>query len=163
MIKGLLIEDDIDTIMSYQDRFKLYDLNLISVENFPNNPKDFFDIALDQNVDFIIIDNHLDKKHVDYNGIDVLDEIRRQDKEIFILYLTNKDFVKEKLNMFDMEINKMDLPQRYGDVSERIKRAISRDVMIKLEREIEQSAEIQKQYYENKIAKIKELIGEVDG
>ena len=49
---------------------------------------------IDQNVDFVIIDYDLGKQAVKYTGIDVLKNIREQDAEIYIIYLTNKLNVK---------------------------------------------------------------------
>ena len=161
MIKGLYIEDDNDNIISYSKRFKLKDIELISIDTFPAKPADFWQIVLENEVDFIIIDNHLHKKCVEYTGLQVLEEIRKQDSEIYILYLTSKgiDFADKKLSNFDMEVDKNDFIEKFQIVVDRIKRATSRDLGIKMEREIQEVSRIQNKYYEDRYKLLKEKLG----
>lgn len=159
MIKGLLIEDDQDNIDSYTQRFNLYGIELRDVKEFPKEPAGFWDIVLASNVDFIIIDNHLHKKSVQYEGLDVLKEIRKNDSEIYIVYLTCKGIDKTKTSEFDLEVEKGDLNSEFVNVVQRIKRAYSRDVAYKLEREIDATKTIQQKYYDEQIKILKERLG----
>lgn len=158
MIKGLLIEDDQDNIDSYTERFALHDIELLDVKDFPKSAADFWRIVVEMNVDFIIIDNHLHKKSVQYEGLDVLKEIRKQDSEIYIVYLTCKGIDKTKTSEFDLEIEKGNLTEEFQNVVQRIKRAHSREVAYKLEREIDNAEIIQKKYYEEQLKVLKEKL-----
>lgn len=159
MIKGLLIEDDQDNIDSYTQRFKLHDIELVDVKVFPKSAADFWNIVCETNVDFIIIDNHLHKKSVQYEGLDVLNEIRKNDSEIYIVYLTCKGIDKTKTSEFDLEIEKGNLDLEFKNVIQRIKRAYSRDIAYKFEREIDEIKLIQQNYYDEQLRILKEKLG----
>lgn len=159
MIKGLLIEDDQDNINAYSQRFLLNDIELLDVREFPKEASAFWDIVIETNVDFIIIDNHLHKKSVQYEGLDVLREIRKQDPEIYIVYLTCKGIDKTKTSDFDLEVDKRNLNVEFTNIVERIKRAYSRDIAFKFEREIEESKHIQQEYYDKQLKLLKEKLG----
>lgn len=159
MIKGLLIEDDQDNIYAYKERFRLYDIELLDVPEFPKEASAFWDIVIETNVDFIIIDNHLHKKSVQYEGLDVLREIRKQDPEIYIVYLTCKGIDKTKTSEFDLEVDKGNLNSEFINVVKRIKRAYSRDIAFKFEREIEATKCIQQKYYDEQLKLLKEKLG----
>lgn len=161
MIKGLLVEDDQDNIDSYTKRFKLQEIELVNVMKFPKSAADFWNIVLDRNVDFIIIDNHLHKKCVEYTGLDVLREIRKQDSEIYIIYLTSKGIDKTDpvLSNFDLEVDKLDFSSEFMSLVKRIKRAYSRDIAYKFEREIDEIKLIQQNYYDEQLRIIKEKLG----
>ena len=161
MIKGLFIEDDPENIKSYRDRFKLHDIDLLDIETFPKNACDIWEIVIKTDVDFIIIDNHLHKKCVEYSGLDVLEEIRKQDPEIYIIYLTSKGIDKKdpKLSKFDQEIDKINFTDQFQSIVQRIKRAYSRDVAYKFEREISATQAIQQSYYNERLRLLKEKLG----
>lgn len=159
MIKGLLIEDDQDNINAYQERFHLYDIELIDVKKFPKTASEFWEIVVATDVDFIIIDNHLHKKSVQYEGLDVLKEIRKRDSEIYIVYLTCKGIDKTKTSEFDMEIEKGNLEAEFKNIVQRIKRAYSRDIAYKFEREIEETKLIQQKYYNEQLKILKDKLG----
>lgn len=161
MIKGLYIEDDSDNIDSYTAIFRTQDIELIPVEQFPESPKDFWKIVIEKNVDFIIIDNHLHKKKVSYKGLEILSEIRKMDSEIYVLYLTSKGFSSndDYLSDFDQEIDKNDFSEEFPKIIQRIKRAASRDLAYKLEREIETVQKEQEKYYDKRLEYLKQLLG----
>ena len=161
MIKGLFIEDDDDNVASYSRRFKLQGIELITPKSFPSSPDGFWNIALENDVDFIIIDNHLHKKSVKYSGLDVLKEIRKQDSEIYIMYLTSKGISREHcvLSNFDLEIDKNDFSESFETISKRIKRATSRELAIKNEREINKLTETQEEYYKQRLEMLRKILG----
>ena len=161
MIKGLYIEDDSDNIDSYTAIFRTQDIELIPVEQFPESPKGFWEIVIANNVDFIIIDNHLHKKKVAYKGLEILSEIRKVDSEIYVLYLTSKGFSPDDdyLSDFDQEIDKNDFSQEFPKIVQRIKRAASRELAYKLEREIETVQKEQEKYYDQRLEYLKTILG----
>lgn len=123
-LKGLFIEDEMDNIRIYTSLFELQDLELEYINPLPKVVDGFYDIVLERNVDFLIIDYHLDKQ-VTYKGIDVLREIRKNDSTIYAVLLTNyqlEDFA-EQFGDYDYELKKDSLKDRYIDVAEKIKRA----------------------------------------
>ncbi|MCI9645619.1 MAG: hypothetical protein HFH40_02190 [Lachnospiraceae bacterium] len=114
--------------------------------------------VLDYNVDFIMIDYDLGKQPVKYTGIDVLKNIREQDAEIYIIYLTNKEFVEDHIGDFDQTVKKKDFTKEVDNVVKRLVRALSRDLSIKNEREIENNYELQKKYLDNRIEILKKQL-----
>lgn len=113
---------------------------------------------IDQNVDFVIIDYDLGKQAVKYTGIDVLKNIREQDAEIYIIYLTNKDFVEDHIGEFDQTVKKKELAKEIDNVVRRLTRALSRDLSLKNEREIENNYKLQKEYLDERIEALKEYL-----
>lgn len=98
------------------------------------------------------------KQPVKYTGIDVLKNIRDQDAEIYIIYLTNKDFVEDHIGDFDQTVKKKDFAKEVDNVVKRLVRALSRDLSLKNEREIENSYELQKKYLDARIAILKKQL-----
>ena len=92
---GLFIDDDQKNFESIKRLFSLKNIQLLPYENLPQDINEIYQKVIDQNVDFVIIDYDLGKQAVKYTGIDVLKNIREQDAEIYIIYLTNKDFVED--------------------------------------------------------------------
>ncbi|NMM65821.1 response regulator [Clostridium sp. P21] len=123
-LKGLFIEDEVANIKIYTELFALEGLELECLDKLPENLERFYDIVLEKNVDFLIIDYHLDKQ-VTYKGIDVLREIRKSDSTIYAVLLTNyqlEDFA-DQFGDYDYELKKDTIVERYKDVAEKIKRA----------------------------------------
>ena len=110
---------------------------MLPYENLPQDINEIYQKVIDQNVDFVIIDYDLGKQAVKYTGIDVLKNIREQDAEIYIIYLTNKDFVEDHIGEFDQTVKKKELAKEIDNVVRRLTRALSRDLSLKNEREIE--------------------------
>lgn len=123
-LRGLFIEDEKDNVLIYTSLFELEGLELEYINPLPKSVEDFYDIVLEKNVDFLIIDYHLDKQ-VTYKGIDVLREIRKHDSTIYAVLLTNyqlEDF-SQQFGDYDYELKKDSLKDRYKDVAKKIKRA----------------------------------------
>ncbi len=121
---GLFVEDDPSNISIYTKLFKLEGLILESLETLPDNIQDYYEIVLKKNIDFLIIDFHLDKK-VSYKGIDVLKEIRKHDSTIYAVLLTNYELetIADQFSDYDYELQKSAITLRYKDVAEKIRRA----------------------------------------
>ena len=123
-LRGLFIEDEVANIDIYTKLFALEGLHLECIDKLPATLDVFYDIVLERDVDFLIIDYHLDKQ-VTYKGIDVLREIRKHDSTIYAVLLTNyqlEDFA-DQFGDYDYELKKDAIVERYVDVAEKIKRA----------------------------------------
>lgn len=155
---GMFVDDDLRNYESIRRLFTLKGIDLLPYEKLPENIDDIYKKALDNSVDFIIIDYDLGKQAVKYTGIDVLKNIREQDAEIYIIYLTNKEFVEDHIGDFDQTVKKKDFAKEVGNVVNRLVRALSRELSIKNEREIDSSYEIQKKYLDDRIALLKEQL-----
>lgn len=123
-IKGLYIEDELANIKTYTKFFELAGFEIIYLENLLDSPEQYYDFICKNDVDFIIIDNHLDKQAVNYDGFEILQEIRKQDPNIYILLLTNFEYEsKQNLGDLDQTVNKEDFVKKFSEITERIKRA----------------------------------------
>lgn len=152
---GMFIDDDEKNFQSIKRLFSLKGIKLLPYEELPEQIDELYIRAIEKKVDFIIIDFDLGKQAVQYTGIDVLKNIREQDTEIYIIYLTNKDFVQDHIGEFDQTIKKKDLAKEIDNVVRRLNRALSRDLSLKNEREIENNYELQKKYLDERIAMLK--------
>lgn len=121
---GLFIEDEVANVDIYTRLFALEGLKLECLDKLPSTVNDYYDIILEKNIDFLIIDFHLEKQ-VTYKGIDVLREIRRHDSTIYAVLLTNYalDDFADQFGDYDYELQKSSITTRYKDVAEKIKRA----------------------------------------
>ncbi|PFA69842.1 hypothetical protein CN378_03480 [Bacillus sp. AFS015802] len=127
-IKGLYIEDEEDNIESYGRFFEDEGIEVEGVELF-KTPDEYYDLICEKDIDFVIIDNHLDKKGVSYDGFQVLKKIREQDSNIYLLLLTNFEFdgyEKKLLGEFDQTIMKKEFVKSFDEIISRIKRAHKR-------------------------------------
>lgn len=141
-LRGLFIEDEVANIDIYTKLFALEGLHLECIDKLPATLDGFYDIVLERDVDFLIIDYHLDKQ-VTYKGIDVLREIRKHDSTIYAVLLTNyqlEDFA-DQFGDYDYELKKDAIVDRYVDVAEKIKRACELRKENMIYKGIEQQAE----------------------
>lgn len=141
-LRGLFIEDEVANIDIYTKLFALEGLHLECIDKLPATLDGFYDIVLERDVDFLIIDYHLDKQ-VTYKGIDVLREIRKHDSTIYAVLLTNyqlEDFA-DQFGDYDYELKKDAIVERYVDIAEKIKRACELRKENMIYKGIEQQAE----------------------
>ena len=150
---GMFVDDDIKNFTSIRRLLTLKDIDLLPYGDLPLDINEIYRNVLDYNVDFIMIDYDLGKQPVKYTGIDVLKNIREQDAEIYIIYLTNKEFVEDHIGDFDQTVKKKDFTNEVDNVVKRLVRALSRDLSIKNEREIENNYELQKKYLDKVLKK----------
>lgn len=140
---GLFIEDESANIDIYRRLFETQGLKLECLGDLPKSLNQYYDIVLQKNADFLIIDYHLDKQ-VSYKGIDVLKEIRRYDSTIYAVLLTNYDLESfAPFSDYDYELKKSEITKRYVDVAEKIKRAcdLRKDNLVYKGMEIKQQQE----------------------
>ncbi|MDE7200477.1 MAG: response regulator [Lachnospiraceae bacterium] len=121
---GLFIEDEVANINIYTRLFELQGLKIEYLDKLPQKVEEYYDIILQKNIDFLIIDFHLEKQ-VTYKGIDVLREIRKHDSTIYAVLLTNYelDDFADQFGDYDYEVQKTSITARYKDIAEKIKRA----------------------------------------
>ena len=158
-LTGLFIEDEVANIDIYTKLFALEGLNLECINKLPAKLEGFYDIVLERDVDFLIIDYHLDKQ-VTYKGIDVLREIRKHDSTIYAVLLTNyqlEDFA-DQFGDYDYELKKDAIVERYVDVAEKIKRACE----LRKENIIYQGIEQQEEEESDTIKLLKEISSKLD-
>ena len=123
-LKGLFVEDDPKNTYIYKELLESEGLDLICLDNLLENVSDYYGIIIQNEVDFLIIDYHLDKQ-VKYKGIDVLKAIREYDDTIYSILLTNYDLedFKTEFGEYDYEISKKEFSNQYKNIAEKIKRA----------------------------------------
>ena len=119
----------------------------------------YYDIILEKNVDFLIIDFHLEKQ-VTYKGIDVLREIRKHDSTIYAVLLTNYelDDFADQFGDYDYELQKSEITSRYKDVAEKIKRACG----LRKENLMYRAVEIKQQQDTETIRLLQEISSKLD-
>ena len=122
---GLFIEDEAANVDVYTRLFALEGLKLDCLDKLPLTVDSYYDIILEKNVDFLIIDFHLEKQ-VTYKGIDVLREIRKHDSTIYAVLLTNYelDDFADQFGDYDYELQKSEITSRYIELLKSINNKI---------------------------------------
>ncbi|MEF3304711.1 hypothetical protein [Paenibacillus sp. GYB003] len=127
-IKGFYIEDELENINSLRRHFNLEGIELHYKEELLESPNQYYDLFCALKINFLIIDKNLDKKGMGYSGLDVLEEIRKQDSNIYIVLITsyvNEIEIKD-LSEFDQVIDKGNLESELDSLIIRIKRSYNR-------------------------------------
>lgn len=136
--KGLLIDDEKDNYDTYARYMRGREIDVVPFFELPENVDEIYNIILNNDVDFVIIDKELGKQSVAYSGLDVLRMIRKNDREIYIMFLTNNDIGEnmDELGEFDQIIKKKDFATEFDMIIKRLERGLSRELSFKMEREI---------------------------
>ena len=161
--KGLLIDDNEENYGTYERYMRTRDIEVLPFFELPEDINVLYDMIIKNNVDFIIIDKELGQQSVDYNGLDVLNMIREKDGEIYIIFLTNNDIGDNmvQLGEFDQVIKKKNFATEFEMIIKRLERGISRDLSIKMEREIEMANEQRQKYLDTQIDILKKKLNNV--
>lgn len=127
-LKGLYIEDDFNNVIIQQARFELFDgITIEGLEELPEKLDEYYTIVVENHIDFLIIDHELEKQTVTYKGCDVLNEIRKHDRTIYAILLTNYPLAdyKEELGVYDYQITKGEFKEqgKIDEVVQKIRRA----------------------------------------
>lgn len=127
-LKGLYIEDEVSNIILQQARFELFDgITIEGLEELPESLDAYYPIVVRDQIDFLIIDHELEKQTVAYKGCDVLNEIRKYDRTIYAILLTNYPLAdyKDELGAYDYQLTKGEFkePGKIEEVVQKIKRA----------------------------------------
>lgn len=155
---GMFVDDDEKNYKTVKRLLSLYDIELLPYTALPADIECIYQNILNEDVDFVIIDYDLTKQPVGYNGLDVLNSIREQDAEIYIIYLTNKEFVQQDIGKFDQTINKKEFANEIDNIVNRLRRALSRDLSIKNERELSDRISLQKEYFDKELEMLKMIL-----
>ena len=158
--KGIYFDDDESNHTTYSRLFKKYNLELLTYEPLPERPEECYEQVLAKEVDFVVVDFDFSMKGLSYNGIDVVKLIRKHDPEIFLIYLTAKEFQQKILGEFDIAINKQEFSSQIHYIHQRINRALSRDLSIRMERQIVDAYNQRKEFFEQQLQLLKETIGQ---
>lgn len=130
-LRGLYIEDDRKNIVVTRKLFQQEGLAVESLEALPADLGELYPLVLAKRVDFLLIDHELNKL-VPYTGFEALSEIRKHDRTIYAVLLTNfavEDF-KDEFGSYDLEVNKKELSdeKKLSEVAAKIRRACERIV-----------------------------------
>ena len=87
-LKGLYIEDDKKNICVTKKLFEQEGFDLEALDELPVDLENLYPLILERNIDFLLIDHELNKL-VSYTGFDALNEIRKHDRTIYAVLLTN--------------------------------------------------------------------------
>lgn len=157
---GMLIDDSEENYNTYARFIMSRDIDVLPFFDLPDDVESLYDMIIEKNVDFIIIDKELGEQAVNYNGLDVLRAIRRKDKEIYIIFLTNNDIGNDmkELGEFDQIIKKKNFATEFEMIIKRLERGISRDLSIKMEREIEEANQQRQAFLDRQIDILKDKL-----
>lgn len=164
-IKGFYIEDDISNIESYGQFFEDVGIQILYKEQLLESPDQYYDVICEYNVDFVIIDNHLEKQGVTYDGFDVLKQIRAQDPTIYILLLTNysyDDKTANELGEFDQTVSKESFHEQFESIVNRIKRASYRKQTAELMSELETGFQVNQENIDKQLDELKKINQSLD-
>jgi DNA-binding NtrC family response regulator len=159
-IKGLYIEDDKDNIQSYGRYFEDEGIEIVSISKLFDSVEDYYNVICKENVDFVIIDNHLDKAGVPYDGFDVLKAIRKIDPSIYLLLLTNFQYTDRQfddLSEFDQTVLKKEFGDHFLGIINRIKRAHARRISQGVVEEVNRMYEVNSMKIDSEIDHIRKL------
>lgn len=157
---GLLIDDSEENYNTYARFIISRDIDVLPFFDLPDNVDSLYNMVIEENVDFIIIDKELGEQAVNYNGLDVLKAIRKNDKEIYIIFLTNNDIGDDmkELGEFDQIIKKKNFATEFEMIIKRLERGLSRDLSIKMEREIEEANQQRQAFLDKQIDILKDKL-----
>lgn len=85
-IRALYVDDDKDNLTTYGPWLTEIDVELITISDLPDNVFDFLPLVEQNEINFLIVDDHFEKTGVNYNGADIIKFIRALHKEIYILF-----------------------------------------------------------------------------
>lgn len=159
-IRGLYIEDEKANISTYSRFFKFKDIEIHAPEELFESPSEYYELVCELDIDFIIIDNHLDKAGVAYDGFDILKEIRKQDSNIYIILLTNFDYSNRQnseLGELDQAIRKESFKENFEEVISRIKRAHQRRVDKETTEQIQEKLKLEIDIADKELKKLDDI------
>lgn len=159
-LKGFYIEDDLSNITSYGQFFEEADIEILHEGKLLESPDDYYDLICKYDVDFVIIDNHLEKQGVSYDGFDVLKSIRKHDSSIYILLLTNfsyDDKSIQELGEFDQTIKKDDFVKQFDGIINRIRRATYRKEVDEFQAEVQRGLDKKQEIVDAQLQELKKI------
>ncbi|WP_214630369.1 response regulator [Paenibacillus agaridevorans] len=156
-LKGIYIDDDPANIDMYSTMLEDSEIEFIRVDLF-DTPSEYYDFICQNEVDFVIIDRHLDKDGAKYDGFNVLEDIRKQDPYIHILLLTNDTIAHSSIySDFDQTVKKGDLFEERENIISRIKRSHLLKRSIENTEHVKAALKAQKENTDIEIKKLEEI------
>lgn len=159
-LKGFYIEDDLSNITSYGQYFEEAGIQILYEGKLLDSPDEYYDLICKHDVDFVIIDNHLEKQGVSYDGFDVLKSIRKHDASIYILLLTNYSYDNksiQELGEFDQTINKDEFVKQFDGIINRIRRATYRKESDEFQMEVQIGLDKEQEVINEQLEELKKI------
>ncbi|MGG2196814.1 response regulator [Paenibacillus sp.] len=157
ILKGIYIDDDPANIEMYSTMLEDSEIQFVPVNLF-DTPSEYYEFICEQEIDFVIIDRHLDKDGAKYDGFNVLEDIRRQDPYIHILLLTNDTIAHSSIySDFDQTVKKGDLFAERENIISRIKRSHLLKRSLENTEHVKAALRMQKENTDLEIKKLEEL------
>lgn len=157
-LRGIYIDDDPSNIAMYTTLLEEdTDIEIVNVDIL-ETPQEYYEIICMYDIDFVIIDKHLDKTGAKYDGFDVLDEIRKKDSYIHIVLLTNDEIAhSSEYSEFDQTVKKGDLFNESENIVSRIKRSHILKKSIESSEQVKYALKMQKKNIDLEIEKLDEI------
>ena len=128
-LKGLYIEDDQSNLIVNSKLFRQEGFEMTNLPELPSDINELYPMVMEHRPDFLLIDHELNKL-TGYSGFEALTEIRKHDRSIYAILLTNykmEDY-KEEFGAYDLQVHKSELAndEKLAEISSKICRACER-------------------------------------
>ena len=128
-LKGLYIEDDQSNLIVNSKLFRQEGFDMTYLPQLPKDIGELYPMVMDHRPDFLLIDHELNKL-TGYSGYDALTEIRKHDRTIYAILLTNykmEDYTDE-FGAYDLQVHKSELSsdEKLSEITSKIHRACER-------------------------------------
>ena len=129
VLKGLYIEDDQSNLIVNSKLFRQEGFDMTHLSHLPKDINELYPMVMEHRPDFLLIDHELNKQ-TGYTGYDALTEIRRHDRTIYAILLTNykmEDY-KNEFGAYDLQVHKSELSHddKLSEIASKIHRACER-------------------------------------
>lgn len=157
LLRGIYIDDDPANIDMYSAMLEDSGIEFVRINLF-DTPNEYYEFICENDIDFVIIDRHLDKDGAKYDGFNVLEEIRRQDPYIHIILLTNDTIAHSAIySDFDQTVKKGDLFEESENIISRIKRSHLLKQTSENTEHVKKALRLQKENADIEIKKLEEI------
>ena len=128
-LKGLYIEDDQSNLIVNSKLFRQEGFEMTYLPELPSDINELYPMVMEHRPDFLLIDHELNKL-TGYSGFEALTEIRKHDRSIYAILLTNykmEDY-KDEFGAYDLQVHKSELAndEKLAEIASKICRACER-------------------------------------
>lgn len=128
-LKGLYIEDDQSNLIVNSKLFRQEGFEMTYLPELPSDINELYPMVMEHRPDFLLIDHELNKL-TGYSGFEALMEIRKHDRSIYAILLTNykmEDY-KDEFGAYDLQVHKSELAndEKLAEIASKICRACER-------------------------------------
>lgn len=128
-LKGLYIEDDQSNLIVNSKLFRQEGFEMTYLPGLPSDINELYPMVMEHRPDFLLIDHELNKL-TGYSGFEALTEIRKHDRSIYAILLTNykmEDY-KDEFGAYDLQVHKSELAndEKLAEIASKICRACER-------------------------------------